>query len=92
MKILQRLFKSRKPALQQGAVMPSPFWSKGKFELYHKHTIYYVLWCKEHLKAYNITIEPDTFSFIKIDYAIWFDHDWNEFNQIVKKHYCSLPS
>ena len=78
-------------ALSQTSVMPSPFWTEGEFELYHKHSIYYVLWCKSHLKAYDITVQPDEHSFIKINFAIWFEHDWEQLNRVVKNHYCLLP-
>jgi hypothetical protein len=83
--------KKQTPQLLEDAVMPSHFWTEGEFELYHKHSIYYVLWCKSHLKAYDITVQPDKHSFIKINFAIWFDHDWEKLNSVVKNHYCLLP-
>lgn len=80
----------RKPLLVKPAVMPSPIWVKGEFELYHKHGIYYVLWCKSHLIAYDITIEPDEHSYIKIKYVPWFEHPWEELNIIIKQHHCQI--
>ena len=72
------------------STFPKPIWSEGEFEIYHKHSIYYTCWCKEHLCSYDITIEPDRHSYIKMNYAIWFEHPWEGINKAVKKHYATI--
>ena len=74
------------------STFPKPIWSEGEFEIYHRHGIYYTMWCKEHLCSYDITIQPDKNSYIKVSAVPFFEHPWEGMNKAVKKHYATIDN
>jgi hypothetical protein len=50
------------------------------------------MWCKEHLCSYEITIQPDKNSYIKVSAVPFFEHPWEGMNKAVKKHYATISN